>query len=133
MNRSDDPWQACRRLTLISSTHSLDEIAEKDERESIARLLNHLTGVVDTSVITKGKPARLGVTVCYDQRKIDFMTIHQALISSGFHPLNTLWQRIRRDFYQYLDSNSRDIANTRPSPCCSNPTEILNQSQRKRR
>jgi len=133
MNRSDDPWQACRKLIVISSTQTLDEIAAKDERGSIVRLLNNLTGVVDISVITNEKTARLLVTVCYDQRKIDFKTIHLALLSSGIHPLDTLWQRLKKDFYQYQDSNSLDMASTRPSPCCSNPTEILNKSQRKRR
>lgn len=132
MTKTDNPWQVCRRLTLISSTQSLDEIAAKDERGSIVRLLNKLNGVIDITVITKRDAVRLSVTVCYDQRRIDFVTIHQALLSSGIHPTNGLWQRIKRSFYQYLDSNSRDIANTRPSPCCSNPTEILNQSRRKR-
>jgi len=131
MKTNNNPWQVVRTIYFTPSAEPHGEVDIGDTKSRAVHLLKSLTGVDEVLHVSSNETIKIKIS--YDQRKIDLRTILQALTSSETNPVNTLWQRIRNGFYQYLDSNSRDIANTRPSPCCSNPTEILNKNIKKRR
>jgi hypothetical protein len=59
------------------------------------------------------------VIVIYDANQTAYRTIIEALHRSGFPPPENYWNRIKQNWYEFVDTNAK--ANTPPSGCCNRP------------
>lgn len=96
----------------------------------MARGLMALPGVIDVSPAASGKH----ICVSYDVAKLQYLSLIQALQSEGLLSDAGLswWQRFKSSWYQDQDLIRRDNAKAKPAPCCSNPTEIIAQSRKRK-
>ena len=96
--------------------------------KKIERLLSDVPGV--RKIMTY--PNRQQIRISYDQTKTDFKKILKTLADAGFPATNGWWAKKKASWFYYLDQNARVNAAIPASPCCSNPTQILNQQKKRR-
>ena len=103
-------WEVRRRIRVPVLGHTADTMA-------VERVLGALSGVR----MVAGNVAKRQVTVLYDAPVLDYRSIEEELQNMGFPPLDTWWSRFKGSWFQYTDTNARENANARPSPCCNKP------------
>ncbi|PVV12947.1 MAG: hypothetical protein B6D77_04940 [gamma proteobacterium symbiont of Ctena orbiculata] len=104
------PWEVRRRIKLPALVHAADAMA-------VERIVGELKGVLKVVA----DPDKHQVTVRYDANQAGYPTIIEAMKSIGFPPLDSWWCRIKGNWYQYSDDNTRDVAKVPPAACCNKP------------
>ena len=112
-------WDVKRRIPIPALRHQADA-------EVVVSALEGLPGVHEVIADT----GRRHVQVLYDVTGSDYDTLREVLAGIGFPAANGWWERLKGNWYQYLDSNGRDNAHAPEPPCCSNPKGIVNQNKR---
>jgi hypothetical protein len=106
----------------------IPKLSDDLQAEQITATLSAMTGV--RQVVTY--PERQKIRVVYDQTQTDFLQVLKRLEAMGLPAASDWWSRKKAGWFQYLDQNARINAAIPASPCCSNPTQILNQSKKRR-
>lgn len=76
-------------------------------------------------------PLRQKIRVTYDQTKIDYRKILNALAQLELPAAEDWLSKAKGNWFQYLDETARENARVPASPCCSNPTNILSKSKKR--
>ncbi len=104
------PWEVRRRIKLPALVHAADAMA-------VERVVGDLNGVLKVATnLDKHQ-----VIVCYDASQAAYQTIIEAMVSIGFPPLDNWWCRVKSNWYQYSDANTKENAKTPPAACCNKP------------
>ena len=103
-------WEVRRKIKIPALRHEADAIA-------VAAAIGQLAGVRDVGADVKKQQ----VTVLYDASKIAYQQIVDAMVHTGFPPLDNLWRRFKGNWFQFTDSNARENAKDPPSACCNKP------------
>lgn len=104
------PWEVRRKIKLQSMRHAADGMA-------VERVLGELPGVVNVAAeIDKDR-----VVVRYNASQQNYRNIVETMEKTGFPPLDSWWNRLKRNWYQFSDENARDNAKAPPPACCSKP------------
>ena len=103
-------WEVRRRIKVPAMAHAADTMA-------VERAVSTISGV--RKVATDRE--KLQVVVRYDASLSDYQSIVEALENAGFPPLDSWWSRMKGNWYQYSDTNTRDNANAPPPACCNKP------------
>lgn len=61
------------------------------------------------------------VIVRYDASQSSYQSIVEVLGKTGFSPLDSWWNRVKGNCYQFSDTNVRDNAKAPPPACCNRP------------
>ena len=108
--KSEGAWDVNRRITIPALVHAADGMA-------IERVVNTISGVRNVSInVDKHQ-----VVVHYDASKSDYQGIVELLENTGFPLSDSLWSRVRGNWYQYSDTNARENAKALPPACCNKP------------
>lgn len=103
-------WEVRRRIRIPA-------LRDPDTGVAVERLLSELPSL---RAVGEDLP-RQRVSVIYDASTLDYRTIIKALAQGGYPPLDSWWTRFMAGCYQYTDTNARENAAARPSPCCNKP------------
>lgn len=90
-------------------------------------VLAGLPGMLEVGTDTAGKHLR----VRYDTMEIQFPALIRALKSHGLMTEAGWWDRLKFSLYGFTDTNTRDNATAKSSPCCSNPEGITGSCGKK--
>lgn len=105
-------------------------LADKAELREVVVVLKSLPGMAECVPAASGKYIELS----YDAAKLQYSILLESLRREGL--LDELglswWQRLKAGWYQDQDVVVKDNARAKPAPCCSNPTEIMAQSRKRR-
>jgi len=112
-------WDVKRKISLPSLSHQADG-------DMVASTVAGLAGVHEVQVDVAGQQ----LLVLYDVTRVDYQTILDALAQAGYPAKDDWWARVKRGWFQYLDTNGRENANAPEPPCCSNPKGIVKPRKR---
>ena len=95
----------------------------------ITRLNENL---VESDQIAKAELAEnsLYITIRYDLNRLSLSQILQEIQSLGLQINRSFWRRIVFGIWKFTEENERDNLSASPSPCCSNPENILSKVKR---
>jgi hypothetical protein len=119
--KSSELSTVCRKV----SASSLRVVSDLQQAVGI---LSALPGVKKAALTASRKQ----VKVDYDVAKLQYPALIHALEEAGLLKEPSWWERVKLGWYKDQDCVVRDNARAKPSPCCSNPTSILQQSGKKR-
>jgi len=97
-------------LVVPALTHAADVAA-------VQKTLRDLHGMLEVQADLHDR----AVQVHYDITSCDYRNVESALAAAGFPVPQTLWTRLKANWYQYLDTTGRDNAATPTPPCCNRP------------
>jgi len=119
-----------KSLTTVKRRINGSILGDAAEITQVLRLLITLPGMVEASPAASGKY----IDVSYDAARLQYSSLIQALQYEGLLNDTGLnwWQRLKSSWYQDQDLIRRDNAKAKPTPCCSNPTEIIAQSRKRK-
>lgn len=103
-------WEACRCIKLPAISHAADGMA-------IEKALAKVPGVIKTEIDINRRRLR----VLYNATLTEFKTISEILEDTGFPPTQSWWQKVKGNWYEYLDDNARTNAKAPAPPCCNKP------------
>jgi hypothetical protein len=107
-SKSGGIWDVRRRVRIPSLVHEADGAA-------LSRELESLEGI--KRVVPDVSHHKIGIT--YDASLMDYHTVCVTLEKQGFPPANGWMDRLKANWYQFTDSNSRENANLPPPACCN--------------
>jgi copper chaperone CopZ len=108
--RQAGAWEVRRTLAVPALTHAADAAA-------VEKALRELPGLLEIHADRRHRT----VQVHYDITACDYGTVENTLAAAGFPVPQTLWTRLKANWYQYLDTTGRDNAATPTPPCCNRP------------
>ena len=88
---------------------------------TISEELSKLNGVTKVHPENKNN----SVEIEYDLMKINLKDIESRLSEIGYPVKKGFFNSIKTGFIKYSEENEKDNLTSKPSPCCSNPDEIL--------
>ena len=92
--------------------------------EKIKKEIANLNGVIEVNADHKtGK-----VNVKYDILKIDMKSIEFKLKKIGYGIKGGFFNKLKIGFIHFLEENEKDNLTSKSSPCCSDPSEILDKN-----
>jgi len=103
-------WDVKRRIKLPALIHAADIL-------TVERAVSALPGVRGLA----GDLEKQQLVVRYDASLSSYQAIENILENTGFPPLDNWWNRVKRSWYQYTDTNARENAVTPPPTCCNKP------------
>jgi len=118
---SNELSTVCRKVNVSS-------LGDTETLKQATEILSALQGVMEAKPVSSGKY----IQVRYDTAKLLYPALIQALEEASLLKEASWWERIKRGWYKDQDCVARDNARAKPSPCCSNPTSILVQSEKKK-
>jgi hypothetical protein len=111
LNRSQtDAWNVVRTIKLKSPLTG-------SECEDIYNTLKGYKGIHKVTA----KSGSANICLAYDASVIDYQSIVKTLKLAGVNKAQTLWEKIKDNWYQYTDTNARENANLPPPSCCNKP------------
>ena len=103
-------WEVRRRINVPALAHAADAMA-------VERAVGELPGVRKVATdLDKHQ-----VVVRYDTSQCAYDSIVDVLKCIGFPPLDSWWNRLKGNWYQYTDTNASDNAKASPRACCNKP------------
>ena len=108
--RQAGAWEVRRTLAVPALAHAADAAA-------VHKALRELPGMQEVNA----DPQHRRVEVQYDITSCDYRNVESALEGVGFPVPQTLWARLKGNWYQYLDTTGRENAATPAPPCCNRP------------
>jgi len=111
MTQSSSPagtWDVSRKIKLSLPIQG-------DDAQVVSRAIEALDGVKAIS-LDQGKQL---LEIHYSAAVIDYSTLVANLQKCGFPTANTMWSRLKGNWYQFTDTNSRENANLPPPACCN--------------
>ena len=106
----DGDWEVSRRFFLPAMKHEGDA-------QQAARALETVPGVNKATTDLASQHA----TVWYDVTHTSYADIIKTLNGAGFPPKENWWFRFRRSWYQFTETNMRDLAKAPKGACCNKP------------
>lgn len=113
-------WDTRHWIRVPALTHDADGL-------QIRRYVAQLEGVRQVQVFTGSRKIR----VTYDQTRVDYGRVLEALELAGFPASESWWSRVKTGWFQYLDTTARDNAKAPPLPCCSDPDSVKRRVERR--
>lgn len=117
-------------LTLVKRRLSISLLSDGADTQAVVGVLKSLPGMIECGLATSGKCIRMN----YDASKLQYALLLDSLRQAGMLKDSGLswWQRLKVGWYQDQDVVAKDNARAKPAPCCSNPTEIMASSRKRR-
>lgn len=106
--QSNGIWDVSRKISVPSLVSDADATA----------LIQALQGVAGVKTVVS-ETTQHCLVVRYDASVVDYLTLLQVLREIGHPPAYTWWARLKGNWYQFTDSNSRENANLPPPACCN--------------
>jgi len=101
-------------------------LLDPESLHQAVKIISALSGIYTACSNKKGDR----IQVSYNVTKIRYPTLLQALETEHLIKRLNWWERTKRNWYNQQDIVLRDNARAKPSPCCSNPTSIMEQSSK---
>ena len=108
---------------MIMKIHKLRLKQPADEKKITE--LNKILSSTDPAAGAEPADDWQTIIVRYDLRRHIFKQILAQIASAGLIVDRSFWQRLKLAKWSFTEENERDNLTARPSPCCSNPEEIL--------
>ncbi|MFC1603339.1 hypothetical protein ACFL3U_07200 [Pseudomonadota bacterium] len=115
-----------KELTTASRRLNRSLLLNPESLHQAIKIISALSGVYKVLSDKKGKQ----IQISYNVTKLRYPALLQALEAEHLIKESTWWERIKRNWYNQQDIVMRDNARAKPSPCCSNPTSIMVQSNK---
>jgi hypothetical protein len=113
-------WVVTRRVTVPG-------IGSPGAHDAIREHLGTCAGVL--GVRSDAKRRRVHLT--YDATRVGFGELMAHLESAGYPAARDLWNRVKRNWFQYLDGNVRANAGGGGGACCSRPSDVYASRSRR--
>ena len=107
-------WEVKRRFRLPGLSHERDA-------QVVTEWLGRLPGVL----ATKPDVGRRRLQVVYDITRTDYLQVLEALEQAGFPVSGGRWARLKANWFQYRDRNSRVNRAVPGAPVGSNPKDVV--------
>jgi hypothetical protein len=119
-----------KSLALVKRRLSASILADGAELREAVTALKSLQGMTECVPAASGKY----ICVSYDAVNLQYPALLESLRQAGLLNESGLswWQRLKAGWYQDQDVVIKENARVKPTPCCSNPTEIMAQSRKRR-
>lgn len=101
-------WDVRRSLSVPGLVHEADSASLVSRMEAMDGVKKVTTDVRHHKVV-----------VTYDASSVDFYSLARQLEDLGFPPAKGWWSRLKGNWYQFTDSNSRENASLPPPACCN--------------
>jgi hypothetical protein len=115
-----------KELTTASRRVSRSQLVDPESLNQAITIISALLGIYKATSDKKGKY----IQISYNVTRLRYPVLLQALEAKHLIKEANWWERIKRSWYNEQDIVLRDNARAKPSPCCSNPTSILAQSNK---
>jgi len=116
-----------KELTTASRQLSRSLLLDPESLQQAIKTISSLPGVYKAQSDKKEKQ----IQVTYNVTKLRYPALLRALEAEHLIRALNWWERTKRNWYNDQDIVMRDNARAKPSPCCSNPTSIMSQSDKR--